>query len=105
MRYEDAVCIDIDETLKQIDGQIPPVCLQLLVENAIKHNRASARHPLLIRVFREENDIVVENDLRPITSDFESTGIGNKKYHRALSLTLQEKTFYRTTRKYHILSN
>lgn len=99
MRYEDAVCINIDETLKQIDGQIPPVCLQLLVENAIKHNRASARHPLSIRVFREENDIVVENDLRPIASDFESTGIGNKISSGVISY-FARKTFYRTTRKY-----
>lgn len=93
MRYEDAVCIDIDETLKQIDGQIPPVCLQLLVENAIKHNRASARHPLSIRVFREENDIVVENDLRPIASDFESTGIGNKNIIGRYLLLCKKKPF------------
>lgn len=93
MRYEDAVCIDIDETLKQIDGQIPPVCLQLLVENAIKHNRASARHPLSIRVFREENDIVVENDLRPIASDFESTGIGNKNIVGRYLLLCKKKPF------------
>lgn len=93
MRYEDAVCINIDETLKQIDGQIPPVCLQLLVENAIKHNRASARHPLSIRVFREENDIVVENDLRPIASDFESTGIGNKNIIGRYLLLCKKKPF------------
>lgn len=93
MRYEDAVCINIDETLKQIDGQIPPVCLQLLVENAIKHNRASARHPLSIRVFREENDIVVENDLRPIASDFESTGIGNKNIVGRYLLLCKKKPF------------
>ena len=93
MRYEDAVCINIDETLKQIDGQIPPVCLQLLVENAIKHNRTSARHPLSIRVFREENDIVVENDLRPIASDFESTGIGNKNIIGRYLLLCKKKPF------------
>ena len=93
MCYEDAVCINIDETLKQIDGQIPPVCLQLLVENAIKHNRASARHPLSIRVFREENDIVVENDLRPIASDFESTGIGNKNIVGRYLLLCKKKLF------------
>lgn len=46
MRYEDAVCIALDETLSRSEGLIPPVCLQLLVENAIKHNQLSAVQPL-----------------------------------------------------------
>lgn len=39
MRYENAISVDVDEQLERTDGRIPPVCLQLLVENAIKHNR------------------------------------------------------------------
>ena len=41
MRYENAISVDVDEQLERTDGRIPPVCLQLLVENAIKHNRLS----------------------------------------------------------------
>ena len=63
MRYENAISVDVDEQLERTDGRIPPVCLQLLVENAIKHNRLSVHQPLHIHVFREGNHIVVKNDL------------------------------------------
>ena len=77
IRYEDAIHIDIDETLEQTAGQIPPMSLQLLVENAIKHNQFSADHPLSIHIFHEERYIVVENELRPLASELASTGIGH----------------------------
>lgn len=93
MRYEDAVNIEIDEGLEQTDGQIPPICLQLLVENAIKHNRISVRQPLLIRIFREGNRIVVENDLRSVVSDLRSTGIGHKNIIGRYYLLRKEKPF------------
>lgn len=48
IRYENAVRINVDnKLLKDNDGCIPPICLQLLVENAIKHNQFSASHPWL----------------------------------------------------------
>ena len=39
------------------------------------------------------NDIVVENDLRPIASDFESTGIGNKNIIGRYLLLCKKKPF------------
>ena len=62
-------------------------------ENAIKHKRATGRHTLTMRVCREANDIVVENDLRPIASDFESTGIGNKNIIGRYLLHCKKKPF------------
>lgn len=40
-RYGDSVMISIDDNLRHTEGYIPPVSLQLLVENAIKHNARS----------------------------------------------------------------
>lgn len=45
--------------------QIPPASLQLLVENAIKHNRLSEAEPLAINVSVESDAFVVTNPLRP----------------------------------------
>lgn len=91
MRYEDAVCIALDETLSRSEGLIPPVCLQLLVENAIKHNQLSAVQPLKIYIYREKNYIAVENDLRPIASEFASTGIGLQNIVGRYFLLCEEK--------------
>lgn len=91
MRYEDAIHIDVDEKLEHIDGQVPPVSFQLLVENAIKHNQLSVRQPLHIRIFQDGNYIVVENDLRPVSSELSSTGIGQRNIAERYFLLCKEK--------------
>ena len=91
MRYEDAIRIDVDERLEHIDGQVPPVSFQLLVENAIKHNQLSVRQPLHIRIFQDGDYIVVENDLRPVSSELLSTGIGQQNIAERYFLLCKEK--------------
>lgn len=93
IRYENAVRINVDnKLLKDNDGCIPPICLQLLVENAIKHNQFSASHPLVIRIYREEDWMVVENELRPVVSELVSTGIGHWNITGRYFLLCQKKT-------------
>jgi two-component system LytT family sensor kinase len=66
--------IDVpDEKLKQ---RIVPLSLQLLMENAIKHNIVSSEKPLLINVFAENGHLVVSNNLQVKNQLVESTGIG-----------------------------
>lgn len=43
---------------------LPPLTLQMLVENCIKHNVVSADHPLHIELFEEDNCIVVRNKIQ-----------------------------------------
>lgn len=85
MRYGKAVVVHIENDVRIADGSIPPACLQLLVENAIKHNRHSAEEPLHIDIRREGNHISVCNPVAPLFSAAEpSTGIGQKKHRRTL---------------------
>lgn len=44
---------------------IPPLTLELLVENAIKHKIISEKHPLVIKLFTQNGHLVVENNLQP----------------------------------------
>lgn len=64
----------------QLDGQrsmVAPLALQMLVENAIKHNVVSEEHPLRIRIYIDKGFIVVENDiLRKSIALEESAGVG-----------------------------
>lgn len=69
--------------------QIPPMTLQVLVENAVKHNAITATTPLLISIYSDNEDIVVSNNIIPRLKVASSFGIGLKN--------LQEK--------YAILSN
>jgi LytS/YehU family sensor histidine kinase len=56
---------------------VPPLVLQMLIENAIKHNEISEEHPLSIRVYMDRDSIVVENNLqRKSTLEKNSPGVG-----------------------------
>ncbi|MBC8173203.1 MAG: histidine kinase [Chitinophagales bacterium] len=55
---------------------IPPLTLQLLVENAIKHNVISSDKPLHIDIVNENGSLLVKNNLQLRTEKIMSTGIG-----------------------------
>lgn len=75
IRFGDA--IRYSENLPIIGNQgVPPLAVQTLVENCIKHNRASATSPLHIDVYVEEGYITVANNLNPRATVVESTGKG-----------------------------
>lgn len=56
-------------------GYLPPLALQILVENAIKHNVVSEKHPLTIRVEVTEDFCNIKNNIKE-KLDKDSTGIG-----------------------------
>jgi two-component system, LytTR family, sensor kinase len=57
--------------------RLPPMALQILVENAVKHNIASHNKPLHIHIYTNDNDmLVIENNLQKRTGGAPSTGVG-----------------------------
>ena len=57
--------------------KIAPLTLQLLVENAVKHNRMSVNEPLIVNITYEDNQmLVVKNRLQPRSTPTISTGMG-----------------------------
>lgn len=57
--------------------QLPPMALQILVENAVKHNIASLNKPLHIRIYTNGKAmLVVENNLQKRNDPAPSTGMG-----------------------------
>jgi len=77
-RFEEGLMItqNLDANVK--DTFIPPFTLQLLIENCIKHNIVSLEKPLHIRVYREEDYLIVENNLQERKIPEPSTGLGIK---------------------------
>ncbi len=65
----------IDERFR--DALLPPLTLQLLLENAVKHNVALAEQPLTIGIrTTPEHRLIVENNLQRKTIRIESNGVG-----------------------------
>jgi len=75
-RLEDAIKIDIKIDKSILNSPIPPLTLQLLMENAIKHNIASVHEPLELSIYNTDKELVVENSYRPKISVGHSAGMG-----------------------------
>lgn len=76
MRFEDAIIINFQTDIDINDFRIVPLSLQLLLENAIKHNIISDQKPLQINIFKEENYLVVQNSFQKKQTFEKYTGIG-----------------------------
>jgi two-component system, LytTR family, sensor kinase len=66
--------------------EILPVSLQILVENAIKHNKATRDAPLNILIYIENNYIIVRNNLQRMAVQLTSTQIGLKNLAQRVKL-------------------
>jgi LytS/YehU family sensor histidine kinase len=86
IRDEDKIqlTIDLDDPDKY---EIMPVSLQLLTENAIKHNMATRENPLQISIYRDNRYIVVKNNLQKMPAELESTKTGLKNLSERVKLS------------------
>jgi len=76
MRFGENLRVEYRLSEIQEDVQIVPFTLQMLVENAIKHNIISHKKPLHILISMEDDSITVLNNLQIKTSGVESTHTG-----------------------------
>ncbi len=75
-RMEDAIVIRVDVPDEILSSRVPPLTLQLLIENAIKHNVAARYKPLTISIYGNKELLVVENNYQPKSSAVAGTGTG-----------------------------
>lgn len=92
IRHGNNIRLNINLTDNVLRLNIPPITLQLLVENAVKHNIATEEQPLLIEIVSIDDECLrVTNNLQRIPTPFPSIGIGLKNIedrYRILSDTV-----------------
>lgn len=94
MRIRHGNNVDIDIKIPETvqERGIPPITLQLLIENAIKHNVASGTQPLHIRIYVQHNtELVVTNNIQLIRNNIPSTRLGLENIRNRYAL-LSEQT-------------
>ena len=91
VRYGSGVVMQVGHEVRDCKGFLPPAVLQLLVENAIKHNSFSAEHPLHIYITLTDGYIMVSNTRSPLLSEMKSTGLGHKNIIERYSLLCDKK--------------
>lgn len=95
-RFGDGIVVEIRPDVTQRQGALPPAALQMLIENAIKHNEHTTARPLHIFVTSDEGHISVSNRKQPITTA-ESTLVGQHNIAERYRLLTDQKVIISDT--------
>ncbi|CAM1343703.1 conserved membrane hypothetical protein [Tenacibaculum amylolyticum] len=83
-RFDKRYSCEIAITSEVLRTKIPPLTLQMLVENAVKHNVMSTSEPLKVTITNDEAYIYVENNITEVPHKVHSLKIGlrniNQRY-------------------------
>ncbi len=96
VRFKNNIRVTVDIPSQFFPTRIPPLTLQLLLENAVKHNIASRTMPLEIGIGIENNMIVVGNNIQPKVSLETSHGFGLTSMEEQYRMLVQENIIIRS---------
>ena len=91
MRFEDSIVFNIPEQASNPESKVVPLSLQLLLENAVKHNMVTATKPLHIKIYENQGNLVVENNLQPKQIVKKSSGVGLSNIMQRYQLLTNKK--------------
>ena len=97
MRFEDSIVFDIPEKSTNPEAKIVPLSLQLLLENAVKHNIVTASKPLHIKVTEEDGMLVVSNNLQEKQVVRKSSGVGLQNIKQRYNILTDRKVVINET--------
>lgn len=101
IRFGNALELHKNISAAHLDHYVPPLSLQELVSNAIKHNEVSADRPLIISIESTDDGLRVTNNLQRRTDRVVSTGLGLQNLReRYRILTAHEPDFRILDREY-----
>ena len=101
MRFENSLTYEVLINKVDSEAKVVPLSLQLLLENAIKHNIISEQKPLHIQIYIENDVLVIQNNFqkKAVLQDGQGVGIQNiiSRYHiitdRKVTIEQNEQAF------------
>jgi hypothetical protein len=97
LRFENNLDIVSEIKNPELKYNIAPLTLQLLIENAVKHNIISKKYPLRLHIYIEKDILVVTNNLQPKQTKEYSSKMGLKN--------IQSRYGFLTDKKVEILQS
>ncbi len=91
IRHGDNLSYQVDIPKADLTKFIPPMSLQLLVENAVKHNAITSSKPLLISISSVQGSLSVKNNINSRTSIEKSTSKGLEMLRKKYQLVTENK--------------
>ncbi len=99
-RFGENLVVKIRDLEQRQNAVIVPLTLQLLFENAIKHNVISTEKPLKIEVFAENGHMVVRNNLQRKNQVMDSTGVGLQNIKDRYRILTEQQVEVITSQQY-----
>lgn len=97
-RFNEGLCLNVEVAEQDKKCLIPPITLQLLIENAIKHNIVEKENPLSIDIIARGNGFMeIRNNLQKKNFSMESTRIGLANIMAKYALLNQPEVVVRET--------
>jgi hypothetical protein len=90
-RFEDSIIFEIPDKASNPESKVVPLSLQLLLENAVKHNMVTTSKPLHIKIYEDGNHLVVMNNLQPKQIVKKSSGVGLENIKQRYALLSERK--------------
>lgn len=90
-RFNQKFDVEIDLPNKYQTYKIPPLTLQLLIENAIKHNELTDASPVMISIYIDLKHIVVANTIQTKASDSSGLRIGLQNLNMRYKILMEEE--------------
>ncbi|MBU2930268.1 histidine kinase [Winogradskyella psychrotolerans] len=91
MRFEDSIIFEIPDQASNPESKVVPLSLQLLLENAVKHNMVTSSKPLHVKIYEDGNHLVVMNNLQPKQIVKKSSGVGLENIKQRYQLLTNKK--------------
>ena len=91
MRFEDSIVFSAPKSASNPESKVVPLSLQLLLENAVKHNIVTSTKPLHIKIYEDQGSLVVENNLQPKQIVKKSSGVGLSNITQRYDLLTNKK--------------
>jgi LytS/YehU family sensor histidine kinase len=96
MRFGENLSISTSINEDLLSHNIPPLTIQTLVENAIKHNEISKKNPLGINILTTDNEsLIIVNDIHEKITGEEGTGIGLTNLSKQYQLLFNKEIIIR----------
>lgn len=102
IRFDNAVDMEINVDASKLNYSVPPLAAQTLLENAFKHNKASVDNPLKIKIYNEDDVLVVINNIQPKIKGDDSKGVGLNNLRKRYELLGEKLPQFSITEKEYI---
>lgn len=102
IRFANRIVTEISLPKELMNHKVLPISLQLLVENCIKHTRISDSEPLHIRIFSENDLLVVANNYNPREEETEQSGKGIENLIKRYSFLTKTNCVFEIENGYYI---